>query len=78
MKKCLTWINLQLVSKDKCNNGTKRENSTGNLSIINRAYLPSKAKGISFSGMIKLKLKSFLKVCRVRSLKNINFIFLSF
>ena len=27
--------------------------------------------------MIKLKLKSFLKVCRVRSLRNINFIFLS-
>ena len=36
VKKYLRWINLLVVSKDKCNNGTKRGNSTGNLSIINR------------------------------------------
>ena len=36
---CLRWINPYIVSKDKCNNGIKRESSTGNLSIINRAYL---------------------------------------
>ena len=29
----------KVVSKDKFNNGIKRENSAGNLSIINRAYL---------------------------------------
>ena len=39
VKKCLRWINLFVVSKDKCNNGIKRENSTGNLSIINKKFL---------------------------------------
>ena len=39
VKKCLRSINLQVVSKDKCNNGIKREKSTGNLSIIYRANL---------------------------------------
>ena len=39
VKKCLGWINLLVVSRGKCNNGIKRENSTGSLSIINRAYL---------------------------------------
>ena len=39
VKKYPRWINLLVVSKDKCNNGIKRNNSTGNLSIINRAYL---------------------------------------
>ena len=38
MKKCLGWINLLVVSRGKCNNGIKRENSTGSLSKI-RAYL---------------------------------------
>ena len=37
VKECLRWINLWVVSRDKCNNGIKRENPTGNLSIINRA-----------------------------------------
>ena len=39
VKKCLRWINLLVVSRVKCNNGIKRENSTGSLSIIKRAYL---------------------------------------
>ena len=39
VKKCLRWINLLLVCSGKCNNGIKRENFTGSLSIINRAYL---------------------------------------
>ena len=39
VKKCLRWINLLVVSRGKCNNGIKRENSRGSLSIINRAYL---------------------------------------
>ena len=39
VKKCLGRINLLVVSRGKCNNGIKRENSTGSLSIINRAYL---------------------------------------
>ena len=39
VKKCLGWINLLVVSRGKCNNGIKRENPTGSLSIINRAYL---------------------------------------
>ena len=39
VKKCLRWINLLIVSRDKCNNGIKRENSSGSLSIINRADL---------------------------------------
>ena len=39
MKKCLRWINLLVVSRDKCNNGIKEENSIRSLSIINRAYL---------------------------------------
>ena len=39
VKKCLGWINLLVVSRGKCNNGIKRENSTGSLSIINRTYL---------------------------------------
>ena len=30
VKKCLRWINLWVVSKDKCINDIKRENSTGN------------------------------------------------
>ena len=37
VKKCLGWINLLVVSRGKCNNDIKMENSTGNLSIINRA-----------------------------------------
>ena len=39
VKKCLGWINLLVVSRGKCNNGIKRKNSTGSLSIINRTYL---------------------------------------
>ena len=39
VKKLLGWINLLVVSKGKCNNGIKRENSTESLSIINRTYL---------------------------------------
>ena len=39
VKKCLRWINLLVVSRDKCNNGIKRKNPTRSLSIINRAYL---------------------------------------
>ena len=39
VKKCLRWINLLVVSRDKCNNGIKRENLFGNLSMINRVYL---------------------------------------
>ena len=30
LKKYLRWINLKVVSKDKCINGIKSENSTGN------------------------------------------------
>ena len=30
LKKYLRWINLKVVSKDKCINGIKNENSTGN------------------------------------------------
>ena len=44
MKKCLGWINLLVVSRGKCNNDIKRENSTEILSIINRHILHSKAK----------------------------------
>ena len=43
-KKCLKMINLQVVSRDKCNNGIKRENSTGNLSAITGHTLFSRAK----------------------------------
>ena len=39
VKKCLRWINLLVVSRDKYNNGIKEENSIRSLSIINRAYL---------------------------------------
>ena len=39
VKKFLGWINLLVVSRGKCNNGIKRENSTESLSIINRTYL---------------------------------------
>ena len=39
VKKCLGWINLLVVSRGKCNNSIKRENSSGSLSIMNRAYL---------------------------------------
>ena len=61
VKKCLGWINLLVVSRGKCNNGIKRENSTG--SINNQQGIPyiaaPKQKGMPFSGMIKLKLKFF-------------------
>ena len=39
VEKYFRWINLLVVSQDKCNNGIKRKNSTGRLLIINRAYL---------------------------------------
>ena len=39
VKKCFGSINLLVVSRSKCNNGIKMENSIGSLSIINRAYL---------------------------------------
>ena len=39
VKKCLGWINLLVVSRGKFNNGIKRENSTGVVSIINKVYL---------------------------------------
>ena len=71
MKKCLRWINLLVVFRDKCNNGIKKENSTGSLSIINRVYLiyivGSKQEGMPFSGMINLNL-NMLKVCRIKSI----------
>ena len=64
VKKCLGWINLLVVSRGKCNNDIKRENSTGSLSIISFQDIPyiagPKREGMPFSGMIKLKLK-FLK-----------------
>ena len=46
VKKCLGWINLLVVSRGKCNNGIKRENSTGSLSIIKEAkhYIDKKTK----------------------------------
>ena len=62
VKKCLRCINLQVVSRDKCNNGIKRENSTGNLSIINRTIAGPKRESIPFSGMIKLKLEPFKSI----------------
>ena len=39
VKKCHRWINLLVVSRDKCNNGIKMENYTRSLSVINRAWL---------------------------------------
>ena len=39
VKKNPWWINLLVVSKDICNKYIEKENSTGNLSIINGAYL---------------------------------------
>ena len=39
MNKCLRCINVLVVCEDKYNNGIKGENFTGNLSIINGAYL---------------------------------------
>ena len=39
VKKSLGWRNLLVVSRGKCNNGIRRENYTGNLSIINMACL---------------------------------------
>ena len=39
VKKCFGWINLLVIFRSKCNNGIKRENPTGSLSIIDRAYL---------------------------------------
>ena len=39
VKKCLRWVNLLVVSRGKCQNGIKRENSTVSLSIINRPCL---------------------------------------
>ena len=53
VKKWLGWINLLVVSRGKCNNGIKRENSTESLSI------GPKREGMPFSGMIRLKLKFF-------------------
>ena len=38
VKKCVRWINTLVVSRDNCDNVIKRKNSTGTLSIINRAY----------------------------------------
>ena len=64
VKKCLGWINLLVVSRGKCNNGIKRENSTGSTIINNQQDTPyiagPKPEGMPFSGMIKLKFK-FLK-----------------
>ena len=34
VKKCPRWINLQVVSRGKCNNDIKRKSSTGSLSIM--------------------------------------------
>ena len=39
VKKSLRWINLLVGFRNKCNIDIERENSTGSLSIINRAYL---------------------------------------
>ena len=39
VKKFLVLINLLVVSRGKCNNGIKMENSTESLSIINLTYL---------------------------------------
>ena len=39
VKKYLGCINLLVVSRGKCNNGIKKGNSTGSLSIIKRVYL---------------------------------------
>ena len=77
VEKYLRGINLQVVSKDKCINGIKRENSAGNFYNNQTGHIPyiagSKRERMSFSGMIKLE---FLKVYRIKSIKSI--IFFSF
>ena len=72
VKKCLRWKNILVVSKDKCNNGIKRQNSTGNLSTITGHISYSRAKMRRYS-LCWINLK-----CTIKSLKSINFIFLSF
>ena len=57
VRKYLKWINLQVVSKDKCVNGIKRGSSTGN--FCNNQTGP-KREGMPFIGMIKLGV---LKIC---------------
>ena len=63
MKKYLRWINLSVVSRDKCDNGIKRGNCVYWKLINNQQGIPyiaePKREGMSFSGMIKLKLKFF-------------------
>ena len=71
MKKDLRWVNLFVVSKDKCINSIKTGNSTGNFYNNQAGYKP-KRQGMPFSGMIKLKL---LKVCRIKSIKSIKMFF---
>ena len=68
-----------VVSGGKCNNGIKRGNSTGSLSIINRAYLIYEVqnKKVYPSKVWQNLNLNFLKVCRIKSLK-VYFIFLSF
>ena len=34
VKKCPRWLNLQVVSRGKCNNDIKSKSSTGSLSIM--------------------------------------------
>ena len=78
VKKYLRWINLFVVSKDKCISGIKRENSTGNF-YNNQTDIPytagPKREGMPSSGMLKLK---FLKACKLKSIKSIIFVLFHF
>ena len=78
MKKCLGWINLLVVSRGKCNNGIKRENSTGSLSITGHTlYSRAKTRRYALQWNDKNLNLNFVKVCRIKSLK-VYLIFLSF
>ena len=65
VKKCLRWINLLVVSRVKCNNGIKRENSTGSLSIIKRAYLIKQGQNEKVCPSVEWQNLNFFKLKKV-------------
>lgn len=56
--------------KDKCNIHIKRENSTGNLTIINKAYLIWQAKNEEIRPSVRGYVTYIFEVCRIKLTKS--------
>ena len=76
-KKNIWWINLNVVSKDNCNNNIKSKTCTEILSIINRGNIVLQGQNEKGSPSMGWGKTSILKLCRRNSVDSIKNFFIS-